>query len=349
MTAALTGVVRADSARTRHRRRVLAYGACALLLLLVLLTVALTTGEMRLPATTALRALIGLGDSGDVLVVQQFRAPRAVAAIVAGAGLGAAGCVLQRLFRNPLASPDVMGVTGGASLGAVALIAAGASQTLIPVGALAGGLLAALLLGVFAWRSGLAVTRLVVTGLAVQAGLAAAVNLMIVRFPAELAGSALQWTTGSVYGRTWTEVWGAAGAMLVALAAAFALHRSLAVLDLGDDSAGALGLRTSRARLHILVLAVVLASLAAALAGPVTFVALAVPHLVRFVTGPPTAGSLALAGLTGAVLLLASDLVVQHLLPVEGLPVGAVTATLGAPWLLVLMFRQSKPVHRSHA
>lgn len=90
-------------------------------------------------------------------------------------------------------------------------------------------------------------------------------------------------------------------------------------------------------------------SLAAALAGPVTFVALAVPHIVRFLTGPPTAVSLALAGLTGAVLLLASDLVVQHLLPVEGLPVGAVTATLGAPWLLVLMFRQSKPVHRSHA
>ncbi|MET7697381.1 iron ABC transporter permease [Streptomyces sp. NPDC005485] len=347
MTAVLTGVVRAGRARTRHRRRVLAYGVCALLLLLVLLTVALTTGEMRLPATTALRALFGLGDSGDVLVVQQFRAPRAVAAIVAGAGLGAAGSVLQRLFRNPLASPDVMGVTGGASLGAVALVAAGASQTLIPLGALAGGLLAALLLGVFAWRSGLAVTRLVLMGLAVQAGLAAAVNLMIVRFPAELAGSALQWTTGSVYGRTWTEVWGASGAMALALIATFALHRSLAVLDLGDDSAGALGLRTSTARLQLLLIAVVLASLAAALAGPVTFVALAVPHLVRFVTGPPTAGSLTLAALTGAVLLLASDLVVQHLLPVEGLPVGAVTATLGAPWLLVLMFRQSAPVHRS--
>ncbi|WP_329296205.1 iron ABC transporter permease [Streptomyces pseudovenezuelae] len=325
------------------------YAGVGLVILFVLLTLSLTTGEMRIPATTALRALAGSGDAGDVLVVQQFRAPRTVAAIVAGAGLGAAGCVLQRLFRNPLASPDVMGVTGGASLGAVALIAAGASQTLIPVGALGGGLLAALLLGVFAWRSGLAVTRLVLTGLAVQAGLAAAVNLMIVRFPAELAGSALQWTTGSVYGRTWTQVWGAGGALVVAFGVALVLHRRLAVLDLGDESAGALGLNTSTARLHLLLLAVTLASLAAALAGPVTFVALAVPHIVRFVTGPPTAVSLALASLTGAVLLLASDLVVQHLLPVEGLPVGAVTATLGAPWLLVLMFRQSSPVRRSHA
>ncbi|NUR42597.1 MAG: iron ABC transporter permease [Streptomyces sp.] len=331
------------------RTRVAVFAGGALIALFALLTLSLTTGEMRIPAGTALRALVGLGDGGDVLVVQQFRAPRSVAAIVGGAGLGVAGCVLQRLFRNPLASPDVMGVTGGASLGAVALIAAGASQTLIPLGALAGGLLSALLLGVFAWGSGLSVTRLVLTGLAVQAGLAAAVNLMIVRFPAELAGSALQWTTGSVYGRTWTEVWGAGGAMLLALAAALVLHRRLAVLDLGDDSAGALGLDTTTARLQLLVLSVVLASLAASLAGPVTFVALAVPHIVRFLTGPPTVVSLALAGLTGAVLLLASDLVVQHLLPIEGLPVGAVTATLGAPWLLVLMFRQSSPVRRTHA
>ncbi|QNP74519.1 iron ABC transporter permease [Streptomyces roseirectus] len=331
--------------QVRRRRRVLVLAGTGLALLVALLTFSLTTGTMAIPAGTALRALVGLGDPGDVLVVQEFRAPRAFAAIVAGAGLGAAGCVLQRLFRNPLASPDVMGVTGGASLGAVALLATGAAQTLIPLGALGGGLLAALLLGVFNWGSGLAVTRLVLTGLAVQAALAAGVNLMIVRFPAELAGSALQWTTGSVYGRTWTEVWGGASAMVVALGVALVMNRRLAVLDLGDDSAGALGLNTSRARLQLLVLAVVLASLAAALAGPVTFVALAVPHIVRFLTGPPTAVTLALAALTGAVLLLASDLVVQHLLPVEGLPVGAVTATLGAPWLLVLMLRQSSPVN----
>jgi iron complex transport system permease protein len=349
MTLTYKTVVRHDTRRLPGRGRLLAYGATALGVLLVLLTVSVSTGEMGMPASVALRALIGIGDPGDVLVVQEFRAPRAAAAIVAGAGLGAAGCVLQRLFRNPLASPDVMGVTGGASLGAVALLAAGTSQLMIPLGALAGGLLSALLLGVFAWRSGLAVTRLVLTGLAVQAGLAAAVNLMIVRFPAELAGSALQWTTGSVYGRTWTEVWGAGGAVVLALAVALVTHRRLAVLDLGDDSAGALGLNTSAARLQLLLVAVTLASLAAALAGPVTFVALAVPHIVRFLTGPPTAAALGLAALTGAVLLLASDLVVQHLLPIEGLPVGAVTATLGAPWLLVLMFRQSKPVRGSGA
>jgi iron complex transport system permease protein len=334
-------------ARPRIRGRLLLLLAGGVAVFVVLLLVALTSGEIRLPASVALPALFGLGDRGDVLVVQQFRAPRIAAVIVAGAGLGVAGSVLQRLFRNPLASPDVLGVTGGASFGAVALLAAGASQSLLPVGALGGGLLAAVLLGVFAYRSGLAVTRLVLTGLAVQAGLAAAVNFLIVRFPAELAGSALQWTTGSAYGRTWTEVWGAAGGMVPALAATFGLHRRLAVLDLGDASAGALGVPTSAARVQLLICAVALTSLAAALTGPVSFVALAVPHIVRFAAGPPTAGTMALTGLAGAVLLLAADLTVQHLLPVDGLPAGAVTATLGAPWLLVLMLRQARPVPRS--
>jgi iron complex transport system permease protein len=322
-------------------------GFSAVAALLALATVSLTTGELPMAPSVALRGLVGFGDPGDVFVVQQFRAPRMVAALIAGAGLGVAGAVLQRLFRNPLASPDVMGITGGASFGSVVLLAIGASQSLIPLGALSGGMLAALLLGVFAWRSGLAVTRLVLVGLAVQAGLAAAVNLMVVRFPAELAGSALQWTTGSLYGRTWTEVWGAATATAAALTGAFVLHRRLAVLDLGDDSAGGLGVNVSTARLQLLVTAIALASLAAALTGPVAFVALAAPHLVRFLAGPPTAGTLALTGLAGTVLLLASDLVVQHLLPVEGLPVGVVTATLGAPWLLVLMIRQAMPVKRS--
>ncbi|MFG2528729.1 FecCD family ABC transporter permease [Streptomyces sp. NPDC048516] len=327
--------------------RTLLLALAGLVVLGALVTVSVANGDMPLPPADAVQGLFGIGDSATVLVVQEFRAPRMVAAIVAGAGLAVAGALLQRLFRNPLASPDVMGVTGGASFGAVAMLAAGASQALMPLAALGGGLLAAVLLGVFGWRAGVSVTRLVLVGLAVQAGLSAAVSFMVVRFPTELAGSALQWTTGSVYGRTWTEVWSAGGAMAVALLAAFALQRRLAVLDLGDDSAGALGLRTHTARLQILVVAIVLASLAAALTGPVAFVALAVPHMVRFLAGPPTAGTLALSGLAGAVLLLASDLVAQYLLPVGGLPVGVVTATLGAPWLLVLMIRQSSSVNRS--
>ncbi|CAM4504343.1 iron ABC transporter permease [Nocardia ninae] len=333
----------------RQRRRAILIGAVCAAAIAVLSTVALSVGEVEMSAVTALRALFGFGDQGDVYVVQEFRAPRLAAALLAGAGLATAGAVLQRLFRNPLASPDVMGVTGGASFGSVLVLALGASQSFIPLGALGGGMLTALLLGILGWRSGLPVTRLVLVGLAVQAGLAAAVNLMVVRFPLELAGSAVQWTTGSLYGRTWPEIQAAAVACVLVLALLYLQYRTLSVLDLGDESAGTLGVRVSHSRLALLGTTIALAALAAALTGPISFVALAVPHLVRRLAGPPTAGTLAVTGLAGATLLLVCDLIVQHALPIEGLPVGVVTATVGAPWLLILMLRESSPVSRRTA
>ncbi|MCP2319179.1 iron complex transport system permease protein [Nocardia amikacinitolerans] len=332
----------------RRRRVAVLIVVCAVALALFTI-LAIAFGEVRMSVPSALRAAFGVGDPGEVYVVQEFRAPRLVAGMIAGAGLAIAGAVLQRLFRNPLASPDVMGVTGGASLGAVLVLAAGAGQTLIPLGALGGGLFAAFLLGVLGWRSGLPVLRLVLVGLAVQAGLAAAVNLVVVRFPKELAGAAMQWTAGSLYGRTWPEVRGAAIACVLVLIALAVQHRTLAVLDLGDESAATLGVAVSAARLRLLLTTVALASLAAALAGPVSFVALAVPHLVRMLAGPPTAATLAATGLAGATLLVGCDLTAQHLLPIEGLPVGVVTATVGAPWLLILMLRDSGPAHRRNA
>lgn len=337
------------AASTRSSRRVLLISAICLAALALLTVIALSTGEVSMSTATALRAAAGIGDPGTVYIVREFRGPRLVAAVLAGAGLATAGAVLQRLFRNPLASPDVMGVTGGASLGAVLILALGATQTLIPLGALAGGVFAAVLLVVLGRRAGLPVTRLVLIGLAVQAGLAAAVNLVVVRFPKELAGSAMQWTAGSLYGRTWTEVEGAALGLVLVLGALAVQYRTLAVLDLGDESAGTLGVTVSAARLRLLATAVVLAALAAALTGPVSFVALAVPQLVRLLAGRPTGATLIATGLAGATLLLACDLTAQHLLPVHGLPVGMVTATVGAPWLLILMLRESGPAHRRNA
>ncbi|GAB4584796.1 FecCD family ABC transporter permease [Nocardia sp. IFM 10818] len=334
----------APTTTARRRRRTMALGAALVIALVTLTAIALTSGEMNMPVGAALRAAFGFGDAGDVFVVQEFRMPRLAAGVVAGAALAIAGSVLQRLLRNPLASPDVIGVTGGSSVGAVAVLALGAGQTLVPFGAVGGGLFAALLLGVLG-RAGLPITRLIVVGLAVQAGLQAAVNLFIVRFPAELASAAKQWTTGSLYGRTWTEVAGAAIACVLVIALLFLQYRTLAALDLGDESAGVLGISASRARLRLLVTAVVLASLAAALTGPIAFVALAVPQLVRLLVGPPTAATMAVTGLMGATLLVGCDQLAQHVLP-GGVPVGVVTATVGAPWLLYLMLRESGPAHR---
>ncbi|MEV6364379.1 FecCD family ABC transporter permease [Nocardia asteroides] len=339
----MTTVLTAPAHRTRLLAIVLAAALCALIAL------ALSTGEVPMSALTALRAALGLGDRGDVYVVQEFRAPRVAAGVIAGAGLAVAGGVLQRLFRNPLASPDVIGVTGGASLGAVLVLAAGATQYAIPVGATAGGLAAAVALGVIGWRTQAPTARLVLVGLAIQAGLAAAVNLVIVRFPKELAGSAMHWTAGSLYGRTWPEVTGAAVGSVLVLALLVVQYRTLAVLDLGDDSAGGLGVGVGNARLRLLLTAVALAALAVAISGPIVFVALAVPQVVRLLCGPPTAATLAVTGLAGATLLTGADFVAQHLLPVQGLPVGVVTTTVGAPWLLWLLVRDSNPANRRTA
>jgi iron complex transport system permease protein len=332
------------NAIVRQRRRTALLALAGLILLAALMLAGISLGRDPVAPDKALAALfLGTGDSRDVLLIGRFRTPRVLAAVIAGAGLAVAGTLLQRVARNPLASPDVVGITGGASLGATAAMAFGLNATLTPLAALAGGLVAALVLSLLAWKRHIDPLRLVLVGLAVQAGLTAAVNLFIVRFPAELASSALRWTTGSLYGRNWTEVIIGAAAIAVATGAAFALHRRLAVLDLGDDAAGALGVRPGPARLQLLAAAVVLASLAVALTGPVGFVALAVPHLVRRLAGPPTAGTLGVSALAGAVLLLAADLVAQHVLPIDGLPVGVVTSTLGAPLLLALLARQ----HRS--
>jgi iron complex transport system permease protein len=332
------------NAVARQRRRTALLAAAGLVLLAALMLAGISLGRNPVAPDKALAALfLGTGDGGDILLIGRFRTPRVLAAVIAGSGLAVAGTLLQRVARNPLASPDVVGITGGASLGATAAMAFGLNATLTPLAALAGGLTAAALLAVLSWKRSIDPLRLVLVGLAVQAGLTAAVNLFIVRFPAELASSALRWTTGSLYGRNWTEVIIGAAAIAAATGAAFALHRRLAVLDLGDDAAGALGVRPGPARLQLLAAAVVLASLAVALTGPVGFVALAVPHVVRRLAGPPTAGTLGLSALAGAVLLLAADLVAQHVLPIDGLPVGVVTSTLGAPLLLALLARQ----HRS--
>lgn len=336
------------SAIARQRRRVALLAGAGLVLLAALMLAGICLGQNTIAPDRALAALFfGTGDRGDVLLVGRFRTPRVLSAVIAGAGLAVAGAVLQRVARNPLASPDVVGITGGASLGATAAVALGLAAPLTPLAALGGGLSAAAILGLLAWKGGISPTRLVLVGLAVQAGLTAAVNLFIVRFPAELASSALHWTTGSLYGRNWNEAIIGAAATAVALTAAFALGRRAAVLDLGDDAAGALGARPGLARLQLLAVAVVLASLAVALTGPVGFVALAVPHLVRRLAGPPTAGTLALDALAGALLLLAADLIAQHALPLDGLPVGVVTSTLGAPFLLALLARQNRPDPRT--
>jgi iron complex transport system permease protein len=277
--------------------------------------------------------------------VLELRAPRIVVAVLVGVALGISGALLQTFARNPLASPDVLGVTGGAAIGAVAVIVLGGTTTAggllgglgLPAAALAGALLMALLVFGLAWRAGIDGYRLVLVGIGLSAMAQAVVNYLLTRSAIQDAAVANIWITGSLNGRGWDQALPLALALLVLLPAALALSRVLGVLQFGDDTARALGVRVPLAQAATVVVAVALAAFAVSAAGPIQFVALVVPQIaVRLAGGsrPP----LLTSGLLGALLVVASDLLARTVLPAS-FPVGVVTAVVGAPYLLWLLVR----------
>ncbi|MFP5336600.1 MAG: FecCD family ABC transporter permease [Actinomycetes bacterium] len=310
---------------------------------LLVVAVGIGRGDYPIALPDVLRVLAGGGEAGERFVVLGLRLPRALTGLLVGAALGVAGALTQSVSRNPLASPDVLGVTAGASAGAVAVIvvapAVGAAVG-VPAAALAGGLAAGVALYALAWRRGLDGFRLVLVGVGINAFCTSLVTWFLVLADLTDAARATVWLNGSLNGAAWDDVpalTGALGAtLLLAVPAAFALR----ALTLGDESAAGLGIRVDATRAALLVVAVVLASVATAAAGPVPFVALVAPQialrLARTATPP-----LVVSALVGACLLTAADVLAQAALSIP-LPVGVVTGVLGAPYLLYLIRSSSR-------
>lgn len=324
----------------RLSRRTLVAAAVVVVVVVLLAVAGMLLGDLALAPGEVVRALLGEAgvDARHELVVRDLRLPRVLTAVGVGAALAGSGALLQGVTRNPLVAPDIVGVTAGAAVGAVGWIVAGRPPSLLPVAAFAGALAAAAALQVLAWRGGIAGGRLVLVGIGLHTALMAVTTLLLVRFPIERVSSAVLWQTGTLHGAGWREVTGLAVGLVVLAPVALLLARRLQVLGLGDETAGALGLRTGGTRSSAVVVGAALAAIAVAAAGPVLFVALVTPHVARLLAGPMTAGVLVLAGALGAALVLASDLVAQHALPVI-VPVGVVTAALGAPYFLFLLHR----------
>ena len=304
--------------------------------------VAVSVGDYVVPLPDVLRGLVGVGEPGPVLVVQTLRLPRVLTGLLVGAAFGLAGALTQTVTRNPLASPDVVGLTTGASAAAVLALLAGVPLPL-PVAAVLGGFVVAALLVALSWRSGSSGPRLVLVGIGLAAAGSALTDYLLVRAEIEEAQRAVIWLTGSLNGRGWEHVRPVAVALLVLLPAALALGRGLSQLSLGDDVARALGLRVDRTRLAAVAVAVGLAGVATASAGPVLFVALVAPQVALRLARTPTP-PLAASAAAGALLVVAADLLGRTGLSALGLataelPVGAVTALVGAPVLLWLLRR----------
>ena len=331
------------------RPRMAAVTAAGLGLTLAAAVLNIGRGDFPISAGEVLAVLLGGGEQAQRFIVLDLRLPRSLTAILVGAALGLSGAITQTVARNPLASPDILGVAAGASTAAVAVIVLGGSFPVVasisgliglPVAALLGGLVTAALVYGLSWRSGIAGFRLVLVGVGIGAVATALTSWMLVVAEINDVARATVWLTGSLNARGWEHVVPVGLALAVLVPVGLLLAFGLGALQLGDDTALGLGLRVDRERTALLLVAVGLAAVATASAGPIAFVALVVPQIcLRLVRSarPPLLAS----AVYGALLLLVADLVARTVFPVE-LPVGIVTAILGSPYLIWLLARGSR-------
>jgi len=323
---------------TAVRREWLVLGA-VLVLLVALVLVGLGVGEIPLSPVQVASALVGHGDTVSDFVIGQLRGPRVAGAILVGASLGVAGGIVQSVVRNPIASPDVIGITSGASAsGLTAIVLFGASGGTLFSVVLVGAVLVSLVIAGLAWRRGITGNRVVLVGIGVAAICLSITGWMLTSGTVTQAGTALLWLSGSLNAVDRNLVGVLAVVFVVFTTLALLQSSRLTVLTLGDEVASALGLRPNRAKVLLLLTAVCLTAAAVATAGPVSFVALMAAPIARRLVG---GGRVALGSTAavGAAITLASDLIAQFAIPGNALPVGVVTGVIGAPYLLWLLAR----------
>lgn len=312
-----------------------------LLLTGFLITVAiagLLVGAASLSVSEVMEQLIAF--SSDDFVINQYRLPRMLLAIGVGAGLGLSGMLVQGVIRNPLASPDLMGISAGAGLAATASLVwfPNAPVSLLPLVAMMGGLFAAGLIAVLAWRSKPTPARLALIGIAVSAFLASGIDFLLITHPLEI-NTAMVWLTGSLWGRNWQQVPFIWSALILLLPLAFWLAWRLDVMGLGEESATTLGTQPKQVQVMALVAAVLLASMSVSVAGTISFVGLLAPHLARLLFGHNHKLLIPASALLGASLVTCADGLARGLQPPIELPAGVLTSVIGAPYFIFLLYR----------
>jgi iron complex transport system permease protein len=333
-------IARRGGVSVRIHPRTLIAGSGLLLTAITVGVVNLSSGDFPVPVTDVLKSLIGQGDAGTDFIVYDLRLPRVLITLFVGASLGVSGAIFQGLTRNPLGSPDFIGLTVGASSGAlVVILLLGGSGLTIAAGAVAGCLLTSVTIYALAFRRGVQPFRLVLMGIGVSALLDAFNSFLIYRARLDEAVEAQVWLIGSVNGHGWTEVAVVGSLLAVLLPVVLYFGRHLDMLALGDETAVLHGVPVERSRAVLALAGVGLAAGATAAAGPISFVALAAGPLAARITRSPRTGLLP-ATLMGAALLVASDWLAQRVLPGNDVPVGVVTAALGGIYLTWLLARR---------
>nr|WP_272905654.1 iron chelate uptake ABC transporter family permease subunit [Sediminivirga luteola] len=301
----------------------------------------LMVGQTFYPLDQVVRVVLGEDVPGASFTVGRLRLPRAMLAVLAGACFGLGGVVFQTMLRNPLASPDIIGISSGASAAAAfAIIMLSMGGVQVSIVAIAGGLGVALAVYLLSFRGGLAGTRLILVGIGVAAMLDSVTAYVLSKAPQWELQEAMRWLTGSLNGAGYGTVMPVLVALAVLGPVLLSQSRALSLLRLGDDTAAALGVRTERTRILLIVAAVGLIAFATAATGPIAFVAFLSGPIAARIAGP--AGSLLIpSALVGALLVLVADFAGQFLFGLR-YPVGVVTGALGAPYLLYLIIRTNR-------
>lgn len=326
--------------RARHRRHStvsIVLGAIVLGLFLV----ALMVGNTFYPLDEVIRVMLGETVPGASFTVGELRLPRAVLAVLVGIGFGMAGVSFQTMLRNPLASPDVIGISGGASAAAVlGIIVFSFNGPVVSLLAVIGALVTAGAIYLLSMKGGFAGTRLILIGIGIAAMLQSVVSYLLSRAPNWDIQQAMVWLTGSLNNASWDRVMPMAIAAAVIVPFLLLQGKSLGTLQLGDDSAAGLGVRVNTTRVLFILGAVTLLAFATAATGPIAFVAFMAGPIAARLTGPG-ANLLVPSAFVGAVLVLGGDLIAQFALGTR-YPVGVVTGVLGAPYLIYLLIRTNR-------
>lgn len=311
--------------------------------MMAIIVISIGYGEYPIAFLDVIKTMLGLQTNHPEygFVIHTLRLPRIIAACLVGIGLGIAGTVLQGLTRNPLAAPEVVGVEAGAGLAAVSLIVLfpAAPVSLLPIAAFVGASVAALLVYGLSWAQGSSPIRLILVGVGIGMIASAFTSLMITFGDIYDVSQALVWLAGSVYGRSWEQIQALLPWLVVFVPVALLLARDLNTLNLGDEVARGLGSAVEWQRGILLLTCVALAGASVATAGTIGFVGLMAPHLARQLVGASHEGLIPTAALVGGLIVVLADLVGRSLFAPLELPCGVVTAAVGAPYFLYLLYR----------
>lgn len=308
---------------------------------LAVITVNMALGEFPIPPLEVLQTVLGLGTGEHDFIVMTLRLPRNLVAFLVGGGLALSGGILQGLARNPLASPDVIGITAGANLAAVAVITLYPTSPLwvMPLSAFGGALAAASATYIIAWKGGSSPIRLVLVGIGVAAVAQAITTVFITHAKVLVVSRAMVWMAGSVYARSWEHLRPLVPWLAVFVPLAFLLARHLNTLHLGDEVARGLGTPVERYRALLLLTAVALAGASVATAGAIGFVGLMAPHMARRLVGPSQGGLLPTTAMLGGLLVVVADMLGRTVFAPIEVPAGVVTAIIGAPYFIYLLYQ----------